>query len=139
MYFQSLYCRFDKEEMTREEEFKCQQCDKFVGSSYIIRHHNPAYEGIVNSAFVQHDPEQHPAAASSSSIFHVSDAETEKSVGEVFIPLTTFRSAAAAAEVNQTCQQILDASSHVNSSAPLTLSNWFPSHLSVETQLQMKS
>ena len=37
--------------MTREEAFKIQSY-KLRGSGAIIRHHNPAFEGIMNSAFV---------------------------------------------------------------------------------------
>ena len=48
---QSLYCRYDKEEMTREEAFKIKSY-KLGGSGAIIRHHNPAFDGIINSAFI---------------------------------------------------------------------------------------
>ena len=41
--------------MTREEAFKIKSY-KLRGSGAIIRHHNPAFEGIINSAFVTEEP-----------------------------------------------------------------------------------
>ena len=37
--------------MTREEAFKIKSY-KLGGSGAIIRHHNPAFDGIINSAFI---------------------------------------------------------------------------------------
>ena len=73
---QSLYCRYDKGEMTREEAFQMKS-EKFQGSGAIIRHHNPAYEGIVNSAFVQEVQHQF-SNGRTQPIYYLSDTETER-------------------------------------------------------------
>lgn len=105
-HFQSLYCRYDKGEMTKEEAFKI-KAEKFGGSGAIIRHHNPAYEGIVNAAFIQEQVQ--PAEPQQPQVFQMyhhqfnngraqpiyyasdpDDTETERSIGEVIIPMTTF-------------------------------------------------
>ena len=54
--FQSLYCKYDKEEMTKEEHFKMHynEHNRIQSFGGIIRHHNPAYDGIVNAGFVHH-------------------------------------------------------------------------------------
>lgn len=80
--------------MTKEEAFKI-KADKFRGSGAIIRHHNPAYEGIVNSAFVAEQPPISQMAHHQFSngraqpIHYTSDTDTERSIGEVIIPMTT--------------------------------------------------
>ena len=48
--------------MTREEAFKIKSY-KLRGSGAIIRHHNPAYEGIINSAFVDEPDNSNVAPA----------------------------------------------------------------------------
>ena len=102
-----MYCRYDTKSISKEEAFKI-QASKLIGSRAIIRHHNPAYEGIINSAFI---PDQSVKSKDHSHSFHsppnmmsyhqfnnghlqpiyyLSDTETERSAGEIDIPLKTF-------------------------------------------------
>jgi len=116
---QSLYCRYDKEEMTREEAFKIKSY-KLGGSGAIIRHHNPAFDGIINSAFIDEpDCNKNSSQVHKEShhqfnnghfqpIFHTSDTETERSLGEVTIPMATFKTQATRKRISD--DQILDAS-----------------------------
>ena len=85
--------------MTAEERFKMLQSDtKIHGTRALIRHHNPAYEGIVNAGFLHEDkaPQnsrkfQHMFSnGHTSKVEPISDTETERSMGEVVIPMTTF-------------------------------------------------
>lgn len=85
--------------MTAEERFKMFQSGaKIQGTGALIRHHNPAYEGIANAGFLQdervqlnHRQFQHMFNnGHARKIEPISDTETERSLGEVVIPMTTF-------------------------------------------------
>ena len=76
--------------MTKEEKFKMMRSDIVRGSGALVRHHNPAYQGIVNTGFVNDfSPHMYNNGHVRKHI-NVSDTETERSIGEVFIPMTTF-------------------------------------------------
>ena len=120
--------------MTCEEAFKIKSY-KLRGSGAIIRHHNPAYEGIINSSFVDEPdhsnvaPPPPPVQDYSCNVVakpslqvhqyhqfnngHVqtcSDTETERSIGEIIIPMTTFRTTSSRRGRVSDADQILDAS-----------------------------
>ena len=76
--------------MTKEEFFKMHYSeDKIQSSGGIIRHHNPAFDGIINSGFAHHsmDPTDSPLVRFNHHLYNNGNART---IGEETIPMTTF-------------------------------------------------
>ena len=101
--------------MTSEEKFKMLRSDIIRDSGALVRHHNPAYpeivnagSGIVNAGYINDfSPHLYNNGHVQRSAY-VSDTETERSIGEVYIPMTTFGKETR--KRNTDDNQILDAS-----------------------------
>ena len=79
--------------MTKEEFFKMHYSeDKIQSSGVIIRHHNPAFDGIINSGFVHHSMDPIPLDSPSLVRFnqHLYNNGNARTIGEETIPMTTF-------------------------------------------------
>jgi hypothetical protein len=126
LFFQSLYCRYDKEGLSRDEQQKLYKSDRTIrGTGVIIRHHNPAYQaGVSNSGFVKESAANGNVGGAGLNFgshlynnghaqFVVCESDTDqRSLGEVFIPMETFGPAPNKKNivVNPNGTQILDVS-----------------------------
>ena len=96
--------------MTSEEKFKMLRSDIIRDSGALVRHHNPAYPGIVNAGYVNDFSHHLYNNGHVQRSAYVSDTETERSIGEVFIPMTTFGKEARKRSTTDDGNQILNAS-----------------------------